>query len=89
MEFSSLICSGGSTGIGFSSLICMSGSTSIGFHMDHTCSGAVVGDEAGHVQWLSVDGEVPHAAHEVPSAHREVLREVGYAAQQQRPCQVQ
>lgn len=54
-----------------------------------TCGGAIVGDEAGHVHGLAVDGQVPHAAHKVAATHREVLRKVGNATQQQRTSQVQ
>lgn len=39
-----------------------------------TFCGAVVGDEAGHVDGLAVDPEVSHAAHEVSVSDREVLR---------------
>lgn len=39
-----------------------------------TFRGAVVGDEAGHVNGLAVDPEVSHAAHEVSVSDREVLR---------------
>lgn len=39
-----------------------------------TFRGAVVGDEAGHVDGLAVDPEVSHAAHEVSVSDREVLR---------------
>lgn len=55
----------------------------------HTCGGSVVGNEAGHVHGLAVDGQVPHAAHKIPAAHGKVLREVWDASQQQRSCQVQ
>ena len=37
----------------------------------------------------AVDGQVPHAAHELPVPHREVFRQVGDAPQEQRPSQVQ
>lgn len=55
----------------------------------HTCPGTVVGDEPGHVHALAVDGQVAHAAHELPVAHWEVLWQVGDAAQEKGPCQVQ
>ena len=38
-----------------------------------TCGGAVVGDEAGHVDRFVVDAQVSHAAHEVSVPDREVL----------------
>lgn len=54
-----------------------------------TWSGAVVSDEAGHVDGFAVDGQVSHAAHEVPVPDREVLGEVGNSAEQQRAGQIQ
>lgn len=54
-----------------------------------TCPGAVVGDEAGHVHVPAVDGQVPHAAHELPVLHREVLGQVGDAPQEQGARQIQ
>lgn len=54
-----------------------------------TCPGAVVGDEAGHVHVPAVDGQVAHAAHELPAVHGEVFRQVGDAPQEQRARQIQ
>lgn len=54
-----------------------------------TCPGAIVGNEARHVHVPAVNGQVPHTAHELSVVHREVLRQVGDPAQQQRPRQIQ
>lgn len=54
-----------------------------------TCPGAVVGDEAGHVHVPAVDGQVAHAAHELPAVHWEVFRQVGDTPQEQRARQIQ
>lgn len=54
-----------------------------------TFRGAVVSDEASHVDGFAVDGEVPHAAHKVTIPDREILRQVGNTAEQQGSSQVQ
>lgn len=54
-----------------------------------TCCSAVVGDVAIHVDGSTVDAQVPHAADKVAVPHREVFRQVGNPAEQQRPSQVQ
>lgn len=54
-----------------------------------TCPGAIVGDEAGHVHAPAVHREAPHAAHELPVVHGEVLRKIGDAPQEQGAGQIQ
>lgn len=41
-----------------------------------TWCGAVVGDEACHVYWFAVDGQVLYAAHKVPVSDGKIFREV-------------
>lgn len=50
----------------------------------HTWQSAVIGDETSHVDGLAVDGEVPHAANELPVVHREVLRQVWDTTKEER-----
>lgn len=50
---------------------------------------AIIGNETSHVNWLAVDGEVPHAADELPVVHWEIFWQVWDAAEQQRASQVQ
>lgn len=54
-----------------------------------TCPGAIVGDECSHVHNPAVDGQVPHASHELPAMHREVFWQVGDTTQEQRASQIQ
>lgn len=54
-----------------------------------TCSGPIVGDEAGHVRGLAVNRQVPHTAHKVSVLHREIIREVGNPTQKQWAGEVQ
>lgn len=61
----------------------------LGGRSGRTWQSAVVSDEAGHVYVLLVDTQVLHAAHELPVANREVLREFGDASEEQGPGQVQ
>lgn len=50
---------------------------------------AIIGNETSHVNWLAVNGEVPHAAHKLPVVHWEIFWQVWDAAEQQRASQVQ
>lgn len=50
---------------------------------------AIIGNETSHVNWLAVNGEVPHAADELPVVHWEIFWQVWDAAEQQRASQVQ
>lgn len=50
----------------------------------HTWHGAIVGNETSHVDGLAVDGEVPHAADELPVVHREILRQVWDTTKEER-----
>lgn len=53
-----------------------------------TWQGAIVGDEAGHVDVAVVYAQVLHAAHKLPVLNGEILRQCGDTTQQQRTCQV-
>lgn len=50
----------------------------------HTWQSAIVGNETSHVNGLAVDGEVPHAADELPVVHREILRQVWHTTKEER-----
>lgn len=50
----------------------------------HTWQSAIVGNETSHVDGLAVDGEVPHAANELPVVHREILRQVWDTTKEER-----
>lgn len=55
----------------------------------HTWQSAIIGNEASHVNGLAVDGEIPHAANELPVVHREILRQVRDTTKEERASQVQ
>lgn len=50
----------------------------------HTWQSAIIGNETSHVDGLAVDGEVPHAADELPVVHREILRQVWDTTKEER-----